>query len=249
MNTLFVDAGNTNVKWRLGGVEGLSSCSADASTFPHWIRDNRSAIKRVAISSVQTALWNLQLQTLCDELELEYWFARSEADSQGLISAYSQPENLGVDRWLAMLALWTRYSAGFVLVDSGTALTLDVVNNRGRHLGGYILPGFKLQRHALLEASENLEILAGDISSYNLELGRNTHEAIDHGALASVTALIEKLMRDTALPSSSLFFTGGGVAQLHDLVKQGHIEEDLVLQGLSMAWRQSQQFGMGKDRN
>lgn len=241
MTTLFIDAGNTNVKWRLGEAGDMQNCAFDDPGFRGWVRSNQAAISSVAISSVQSEQWNLKLEDLCDELDLTCWFAKSDAENQGLISAYSQPDNLGVDRWLALLALWCRLKKGFVLVDSGTALTLDVVDNGGQHLGGYILPGLALQRRALLDASERLDKLVSTEPKYQVELGRDTSEAIDQGIFASAVALIEKLMKNAELSSDCLVFTGGSAAQLQQAMNQSHLEDDLVMQGLSLAYAYTQE--------
>lgn len=245
MTTLFVDAGNTNVKWQLGRAGELHSSSAEKPDFSDWVRVNLAAIDDLAVSSVQSESWNQKLVVLCSGLNLGCWFAQSNSESQGLISAYPQAQNLGVDRWLAMLALWVRSKKSFLLVDSGTALTLDVVDGHGQHLGGYILPGFEMQSGALLSTSDTLNTLvnesAGKLPSDSVDLGCSTSEAIGYGILASPVALIEKLMKNAELSSDRLVFTGGSAAQLQQLINQGRLEDDLVMQGLSLAYAYTQE--------
>ena len=236
MTTLYVDSGNTNVKWRMGEVEEVFTSPSNSPKLFDWILGNRAKLEFVAVSSVQTDKWNLELQQFCKQQELELWFASSPAEAQGLQSAYSSAEQLGVDRWLALLALWCRFRKGFLLVDSGTAITLDVVDNQGQHLGGFILPGLALQRATLMQASENLAALVKTTPTYSSSLGKNTAEAIDHGVIASAVALIEKQLRLTDCPEERLIFAGGGAGALRDEVGAGILVEGLVLQGLSLAW-------------
>lgn len=247
MTTLFVDSGNTNVKWRMGEAGEVFTSPSNSSELFDWIVKSRAQLKAIAISSVQAEKWNSELGQFCDQQGLEFWFASSPAETCGLRSAYSSAEQLGVDRWLALLALWCRYRKGFLLVDSGTATTLDVVDDQGRHLGGFILPGLELQRTALLQASENLASLVKSAPTYNTALGTNTAEAIAHGAMASVVALVEKQLELTGLPEDRLVFAGGGAGALQQALGKGVVVKELVLQGLSLAWDRHQVLEENKE--
>jgi type III pantothenate kinase len=235
LNTLFVDAGNTRVKWQLGIAADIQSCAIDESLqFVDWVRQAAHKIESIAISSVQTNDWNQMLESLCHELVIEHWLAESQGESMGLISAYANSEHLGVDRWLAMLALWNKYGKGFVLVDAGTAITLDVVDNWGKHQGGFILPGLELQRAALLNTSQSLATLVTEPAEYQADLATDTRAAIDHGIFASTVALVEKLMSDAG--HGQLVITGGDAAHFLVALPEGVGIENLVLRGLDMAW-------------
>lgn len=246
MSTLFVDAGNTNLKWQLEGAYGLHNCPVEQSEgFLEWIRQQSTQVTAVAVGSVQSEGWNSLLRDLCKDLGLECWFAESQTEAMGLVSAYSNPVHLGVDRWLAMQALWNNFQAGFVLVDAGTAITLDVVNADGQHQGGYILPGMELQRHALSDVSEKLRSLAKKPITSQVVLGKDSAEAMNNGVLASALALVEKVMRQASVQQiDQLVFTGGDASKLMAVVDKGVVLENLVLQGLEITWQQ-RQSGIG----
>lgn len=238
---LFIDAGNTKVKWRLGQVGEVSQCLLNGSGLVDWIQANHASIDRLIVSSVQSRKWDLEIKSLCEQLNLAIWFARSLSNSHGLISAYAQPDHLGVDRWLALLALWNKRQRAFLLVDSGTATTLDLVDANGQHLGGYILPGLELQKRALRQSSEALNDLIRESSGLvDTGLAKDTAEAVDQGSLACLVALIEKLIHQYELSEKDLFFTGGDARKISQAVGLGAIEKELVLQGLLLAWSESQ---------
>src|SRR3546814_5490867 len=73
-------------------------------------------------------------------------FARSSAGWHGLRNAYREPERLGVDRWLAMIAAWHTHRGAACIANAGTALTVDVIDAQGQHLGGIIAAGLAAQQ-------------------------------------------------------------------------------------------------------
>ena len=109
-------------------------------------------ISRVRVACVA----NQTITRRIDDWVAQQWqlvpeYAHTQAYYQGLTVAYQDERRLGVDRWLAMLA--ARQAAagqGVCVVDCGSALTLDVVDHEGRHLGGYIVPGLAMMESALL---------------------------------------------------------------------------------------------------
>ncbi len=237
MNELFVDAGNSFVKWRQVQSPASFCASVEAPDFFAWIESQRESIDFVVVSSVQSEAWNTKLKSLCGQIDCGYWFAESVAESNGLVSAYIQPDHLGVDRWLAMLAIWVSSQSSFLLVDSGTAITLDLVDNDGRHQGGFILPGFDMQRQALLGKSEKINHQLSEYVSLSLDYGRDTTAAIENGMLASIVALVEKIMSDTNPSPEQLVFAGGSGKKLQKIMG-GTVGSDLVLQGLEILWQQ-----------
>lgn len=115
--------------------------------------------------------------------------ATSQASFERLVNSYSKPQNMGVDRWLAMVAASNAGQRGALVVDAGTALTVDAVNSEGLHLGGYILPGLNRQLHALLEGTER--VFAGDLrQAKSLLPGKDTPECVLNGLLAQSTSFI-----------------------------------------------------------
>ena len=154
-------------------------------------------------------------------------FARSSAAHAGVRNAYADaPGTLGVDRWIGLIAVAGR-SQDVCVVDCGTALTLDLLEADGRHLGGYILPGLAMMVDALLQATRRVRFDRVPPDD-GLAPGRNTAEAVMHGALAAVVALIEK-----SGTGRHVVLTGGDAARVSALLACPHVvEPDLLLQGL-----------------
>lgn len=243
-NILLLDAGNTSVKWKLGSSGELNRCdAADISELELWMQKHISEINSLALSSVLGEEWNATLRSICSELGVSIWAASSESENLGLKCGYHEPSNLGVDRWLAMLALWQRQRSGFLLVDMGTAITLDAVDDMGRHLGGYILPGLELQRHALMDTSESIRTLVTEEPEFKFGLGLDTSEAIDRGIFISVEAMVEKVMNNTGLSGDQIVIIGGDARWFIENTEIDNQNLDLVLQGLAICYSQKLEAG------
>lgn len=155
-------------------------------------------------------------------------FARSTAQCAGVINAYVDPARLGVDRWLALIGLRPR-ARDICVVDCGTAITVDVLRADGQHMGGYILPGLSMMAGLLLHATRRVRF-DPDAVADGLALGRSTGEAVKHGALASIVALIEKVATDY---SCTLVLTGGDAARVSASLMYPHeLQPELLLHGL-----------------
>jgi type III pantothenate kinase len=147
---------------------------------------------------------------------------------RGLINAYDSPEQLGVDRWLALLAA-LHYHRGGMVVDVGTAVTLDVVAGHGQHIGGIILPGFGLLRQSLVSGTAALGLSDGQ---YHCSLATNTAEAIDSGCMNAVIGMIHHVM-DQHPAVERIILTGGDAVHLLPWIKPAVVyDELLVLKGL-----------------
>ena len=135
-----------------------------------------------------------------------------------------------------MLAAFSQSNGPCLIIDSGTAFTLDVINEEGLHLGGYILPGLRLMRESLV--SKTGISLADQVLEPRLELGNSTQEAVFNGGVASLVALAEKEIEEQRKKGfkPDVFITGGDASVLDDLLAytKSKIAEDLVLDGLSL---------------
>ena len=183
------------------------------------------------ISSVAAADVNRELESeLIRLFEVTPWFAQTQARTGDLVNSYEEPERMGVDRWLAMLGAHAQVPGSLCVIDVGSATTIDLVSDDGRHEGGYILPGPALMERALLLDTDRVRF--DDDVDYRLEPGSSTAEAVRHGiALAQVGAII-------AIPDlsvRSLIITGGGAAALTSLLNhQFTLAPDLVFEGLGV---------------
>ena len=109
----------------------------------------------------------------------------------GVTCGYDKPSRLGVDRWLAMVAAYNKHHQAVLVIDAGSAVTLDVVDQNGFHLGGYILPGTSLMVESLRRGTKNVKVDVFDTQS--LVPGKNTEDAAVNGILLSLISTIKTL--------------------------------------------------------
>ncbi len=238
---LLIDLGNSRLKWACSTGEHLQQ----AEPLPHseitlpilkklWcdLQPQKIAVSCVGkvellnvITAVARELWG----------ELPIHFAKSESTAFGVKNGYLQPEKLGVDRWLALCAVWQKTHSPVCIVDCGTAITVDVLNEKGEHQGGLICAGLSLMKNALATNTADLPLAN---SVHNIGLATETQAAIFNGTLFAACGLIEKTMQK--LPENTqLVLTGGDAKIIATQLEHPFIlESNLVLQGLNATLNQ-----------
>lgn len=146
--------------------------------------------------------------------------------------AYAQPEQFGVDRWLALRALRREQRGAFVLASVGSALTIDAVDAQGRHLGGVIAPSPERALEALWLRAPHLRGLPGRVDPFAC----NTADGVQSGAVLAAAALVERLHAEAEHRLDqpvALLLTGGGAPALQEWIHAPlQLREQLVLLGL-----------------
>ena len=233
MNRLLLDIGNTRLKWRslIGDEEKTGEGRLLEEVSAAFLRQllAESLCDKLYVSNVSGPEIEGLLNEVCDSMG---WpqpvYVRSEAVAFGITNAYSHPERLGVDRWLAMIAASEIVKGAFSLVDAGSAVTIDHVDAGGRHLGGVIAPGYANMLSALLrETSLNISEQA---KPENPGLENDTGRAIRSGCATSLVALVEYYVHE----ESNLVLTGGDAQWLQSQLKrESELVPDLVFKGLA----------------
>lgn len=157
--------------------------------------------------------------------------ARTEPRWGELRIAYDRPEQLGVDRFLAMVAAHARGGAALV-VGVGTALTIDLVDAEGRHRGGRIAPSPELMRAAL---HARVSQLPPDGGAYE-EFAGDTSDALASGCEGATLALVERSVSHAERMLGvhpRLLLHGGGAGFLHASLPDAESAPALVLEGLA----------------
>ena len=234
----FIDMGNSRIKWWLcenGQIIASHACwhqqnlASFAAELPEIFHQ---PVDFVGVSSVLDAQSNQYLTWLCES----WWqkkpvFAATAAACLGIQCAYQQPQRLGIDRWLNILAVAPQQPV--CVVSCGTALTLDFVCNN-THLGGFILPNMSLQLSALIQGTQGVRPSVIDEPSLNL--GKNTSEAVYHGILLACVGAIEtayKQQQQNFIRPLNLVLTGGNAAKIAQHLQIEHdIIPELLLLGM-----------------
>ena len=242
---LLIDMGNSRLKWAVTTGGQLM-----AGQFLVNNRLNRDELvrlwkglyhpRRIAISCVGANQLLELVQSVVNELwlDVEIILVKPQAQAFGVINAYPQPQKLGVDRWLALIAAWQKYHGPVCIVDCGTAITVDFIDAGGHHQGGLISPGLALMKKSLDRGTEALlynetDEIAGYCASEPLAMLANvTEAAIYNGTLIAAVGFIEHVLAKQPLPRQ-LILTGGDAALIAShLNVTSIIDPDLVLRGL-----------------
>jgi type III pantothenate kinase len=154
----------------------------------------------------------------------------------GVRNGYRQAEQLGADRWAALIAARGLVTTDAVVVMAGTALTVDALTADGQFLGGVIAPGFRLMRQALARGTADLGLPGGEPVNFP----QSTGEAIVNGALVAMTGAIEtmRLRLEAASSKAAQVLLSGGDGPLLLPILRANLAErvipvdNLVLGGL-----------------
>jgi|TARA_B110000971_G_scaffold218005_1_gene255982 type III pantothenate kinase len=208
---LELDIGNSRVKWRQITDDGKVFNQGIVPGVKELQEQAELALKPTAIRACSVRKGDAY-EEVKDWLESKYEMSVETAGVKrqwgGVSIHYEDPSRLGVDRWLAMLAAYSAVKGTCIIVDAGTALTIDVLAADGCHQGGYILPGLALMR-ASLEQNTAIRLNTGSIPA-SLALGHSTDQAVWNGGLALAVALIEKTVIETSAGKVvNLIFSGG----------------------------------------
>jgi len=252
---LAIDAGNTNVVFALvkdGEIRSRWRIATDprrtADEYVVWLRqlldlDGYSVddINQVIIGTVvPRALHNLEV------LATKYFHAEPLIAGQGkatwpIALDVDEPENVGADRALNVIAAHSKYQGDLIVIDFGTATTFDVVDGSGAYKGGIIAPGINLSLDALVSAAAKLPRIAIEAPKDNLSvIGRTTQSqmliGIYWGYVAMLEGLTERMKRELGKPATVI--ATGGLADLFDKHTNvfDTIEPDLTIQGLSLLY-------------
>ena len=238
---LVIDVGNSRMKWGLRGTRGwlaqgtTPNSEIGALSVRDWHNLPRPAravgvnvageASRVRIEA-QLARWRVAPE----------WLAATES-ACGVTNRYARPAQLGADRWASLVAAWRRSTAtdlfppACVVVNAGTAVTIDALDADGVFHGGLILPGMRLMLQALAENTSGLKIPAGEFNAFP----DNTADALYSGAMQAVCGAIELMRReiDTNTAHVRCYLAGGAAPEIaQHLNPPVEIVEDLVLEGV-----------------
>ena len=242
---LAIDAGNSRVKWGwldLAGPGGpqwssISSVSliefAASSDHVNPFSVTHEDPESIVISNVAGDGAKTLLVNWTSIFDAEPLWLHGESERCGVTSRYERPEQLGPDRWAALIAARAVHPSGAALVvNAGTATTVDMLSADGRFLGGAILPGVELMRFVLHEHTGRLPL---DVGEYR-DTPRKTSDAIESGCRHAQAGAVERMyrvLRDIELNPLCIVAGGAGRTLVDQLSMPRRYVENLVLDGLA----------------
>jgi type III pantothenate kinase len=241
---LLLDLGNTRLKWALDEAgswrgQGALAWGEDLAQLGIAWQNLPRPTAAFGASVVDPAREQAVAGQVRSRFGLELVWLRTPARACGVTSAYREPQRLGVDRFLAMVAAHAAGAGDCVLVGVGTALTLDALTAGGEHLGGLIAPGPRLMRQALLGATAQVR---PDHPGVLVDAADNTADAVTSGCWQAAAALVERFVARMAPRlggAPAVRLDGGDAADLAPLLGlRTSLVEHGVLHGLAV-WAQT----------
>ncbi|MDQ3187193.1 MAG: type III pantothenate kinase, partial [Pseudomonadota bacterium] len=235
---LAVDSGNTHIKWGLHdgdswlkqGIAVQGSQDAKALLERAW-QDLAEPV-RVVVSNVAGMQAKTDLSELFSRWDAEPQWITATAYQCGVRNYYTDPAQLGSDRWAALIAAWNLQRQGCVVVDAGTAMTVDALSDTGEFLGGIITPGVDLMQKILGENFASLKSDGGKFCDYP----DSTADAIYSGAVHALTGAVERiamLLAATLGHTPDCILSGGAARELQPRLNVNtRAVDNLVLEGL-----------------
>lgn len=233
---LVIDSGNSYVKWGL-------------YTGDQWLRKSKVFYSDVfllekefidlpeptiiVISHVARAITRNQLSAVISIWPIRPYWIVAQTFQCGVTNGYSDPTQLGSDRWAALIATWKIRRHACLVINVGTAVTIDALSDSGKFLGGIILPGSHLILSSLLSGTQLINIETGNYRDFPL----NTNDAIKSGLIQCLIGAIERMYNLLSLQLDhsveSCIISGGDASILAPFIRfPTVVVDDLVLEGL-----------------
>jgi len=244
LKQLLIDIGNTRIKWAFDAGDHLVA----PGEIVH--RGNAEAAAQfvTALTEEPTAIFALNVAgadleaqvaaALAARFDAPLKMIRTSQACGSVTNGYTSVEQLGVDRWAALVGAWFECRQTALIADVGTALTLDIVAADGMHQGGIIVPGIDLMVAALdADTSDIAEFASqskGPVPGSDW-YGRDTLSAVHRGAAFSVKAVIEQASAEIAATGlvPVVFLTGGDAQVVQPLLTMPvQHRPQLVIEGM-----------------
>jgi len=256
---LAIDVGNSNIvlgvfegetliqSWRLQTVRERTS---DELGLLGEGRFEHSRIERVQVRGVILGSVVPPLTGTIRQMVQRYFGVTAVVVEPGVNASmpilYENPSEVGADRILNGVAAYEKFGKGLgrplIVVDFGTATTLDAITAKGEYLGGAICPGVQISADALFQRAARLPRI--DVRKPPRVIGRTTVGAMEAGLFWGYVGMVEGLVRRMSdeLGGQALCIATGGLAEViapeTSLIE--HVDADLTLHGLRLVWERNQ---------
>lgn len=247
---LLVDIGNSRIKWLLHDSDNNQFYAAGATLYnkvdlqilfdEHW--GDLKIPSKVLVANVAGLPIEENLNAWVTKIwQLKTEYAQTGISSHGVHNAYSDPSELGVDRWMSMIAAWHKFQShkkAICIIDCGTATTMDGISKTGQHIGGVIFPGYTLMQKALIQNTSGINVTTTRKTIPSDTFYNTTKQGINSGCALATIATIDKLaelMKEHYGEQTIHLITGGNAQFFIDQLRDKfEYEPDLVLHGLAI---------------
>lgn len=240
---LELDCGNSFIKWRLldqGGVVMAGVAGRGEDILAELLKKATTDVSLCRLVSVRS---DQETQAIVDSvsqaLAVSVVQAKPSKHLAGVTNAYDDYERLGLDRWLAIVGAYNLCGDACMVIDVGTAVTVDLVTANGRHLGGYIAPGMGLLRGQLLSHTRRIQygVEEAQLALVSAGPGTSTAEGVERGCLLMLRSYIASQVAQAEHYLGGRFetyVTGGDALLIADIPTVSSVP-DLVFRGLALA--------------
>ena len=231
-----VDIGNTRLKYTTICGDDITDISSVelADINDDWCENNWPNATEIILASVNQAALTLKITNWAKRQNIRLKQVKSSLTAYGVRSGYLHAEQLGVDRWLVIIAAAIKYPhTNTLIIDAGTATTVDLVKANGQHCGGWILPGINSMMKSLITDTAKVKF---QYSKPSLTFGDNTSDNVNNACWAATIGTIKMAIRESTEHCQTLdniLLTGGNAEKISSLLDVPHtVESNLVFIGL-----------------
>jgi type III pantothenate kinase len=241
---LAIDAGNTRIKWGVSDGSkwdpGGATPTREAEGLAHlWARVGKVAA--AIASNVAGPGIRREIERACTTWDWPLTVIEPQPQQLGVTNGYRDHRQLGPDRWAALIASHHGYPGHKLVVNAGTALTVDALLADGQFLGGLIVPGPALMRRALDNATAGLRPARASTEGRFDAFPVRTPDAIFSGAIQACVGAVERMRASMAAggcPPERVILSGGAAGEIAPHLPLEHaLNENLVLDGLALIAR------------
>jgi len=201
-------------------------------------------LKDIIISSVVPNLMHTISVACSKYLGKEPIIVSNDIDL-GIKNLYKNPNEVGTDRLVTAVGAYEKYGGPSIIVDIGTAITLDYINKNGEYIGGIIAPGIEISADALFNKTAKLPKI--DIDIPKRVIGKSTRESMQSGLvfgfIGLIDSLIERILESENLTKDDVRIIGtGGFAALisHNSKYIELVDKMLTMEGLKLIYERNQ---------
>ncbi|QQK09150.1 type III pantothenate kinase [Miniphocaeibacter halophilus] len=255
---LVIDVGNTNIVFGIYSGEELifdwrtsSDKNKTSDEYGLLFKDffdfatlDIERLKDIIISSVVPNLMHTISVACTKYLGKEPIIVSNDIDL-GIKNLYRNPNEVGTDRLVTSVGAYEKYGGPSIIVDIGTAITLDYINKKGEYIGGIIAPGIEISADALFNKTAKLPKI--DIDIPDRIIGKSTRESMQSGLvfgfIGLIDSLIERILESEKLTKDEVRIIGtGGFAALisHNSKYIELVDKMLTMEGLKLIYERNQ---------